>query len=64
MFLFILFFSELAKNCLSKTDFEFAWQYFQINCYTLHPEWLLLSMLSDPNEVVRKMAVDRIIEYR
>ena len=60
----LLFFSELAKSCLTKADFNFAWQYFEINCYTLHPEWLLLSMLSDPDEVVRKMAVEKIIIYR
>ena len=57
-------FLELAKNCLTKADFDFSWSYFQCNCYTLHPEWLLLSMLSDPNEDVRKMAVDKILVFR
>ena len=57
-------FLELAKNCLIKSDFDFAWTYFEWNCYTLHPEWLLLSMLSDPNEDIRKLAVDKILVYR
>ena len=54
----------LARNCLTKPDFDFAWKYFEVNCYTLHPEWLLLSMLSDPNEEIRQMAVDKILIYR
>ena len=58
------FVSVLARNCLTKSDFDFAWKYFEVNCYTLHPEWLLLSMLSDPNEDVRKMAVDKILVFR
>ena len=60
----ILSFLVLARNCLTKPEFNFAWKYFEWNCYTLHPEWLLLSMLSDPNEDVRKMAVDKILDYR
>ena len=57
-------FLELAKTCLTKSDFDFAWTYFQWNCYTLHPEWLLLSMLSDTKKAIRKMAVDKILLYR
>ena len=63
-FISCLFHLELAKNCLIKSDFDFAWTYFDWNCYTLHPEWLLLSMLSDPNEDIRKMAVEKILDYR
>ena len=53
-----------SLKLLTKVDFNYAWTYFEYNCYTLHPEWLLISMLSDPNEAIRKMAVDKILHYR
>ena len=52
----------LGKLCLTKNDFDFAWTYYQYNCYPAHPESLLLAMLGDSDsESKRTWAANKII---
>ena len=54
----------LAKECLTKSEFEFVKYYFWNNSYMAHPESILLAMLFDSNRSVRAKAVDLILSAK
>ena len=65
MYLILLgFFTALARECLSASDFKYVQKYFSINSFMAHPESILLAMLFDKNPEVRKKAVDVIIQVK
>ena len=62
--IFLSFHIALAREHLTKSEFEFVKTYFQINCYMAHPESILLAMLFDSNRLVRAEAVDLILSAK
>ena len=58
------FITVLARECLTKSEFEFIKYYFWNNSYMAHPESILLAMLFDSNRSVRAEGVDLILSAK